>query len=287
MAAERKADVVRGLTHRQVFTSLNRVPFANHPALQAFLAQIGREFVLGQALIRRVGPGYELRHVADRGRESKSLREVRLSDLRELACFTDSGAFRPLKAAPSLRTGWWLRLRDDDALDLALNQLYPGAIADWFAAQASRPPVTNYREFSDRQTGMYRITAMLDDAQATRVARACCHKSFCLKRRIWTVNELPPESVEEKSSIPCLEPCAVLLEFARKAMRMEQEKRLQLELSPSEAVTLAVALRTALAHPNTALREADFDAPENPRRFRLLLERIQPLTAGSEKAAGE
>jgi len=266
---------------------LNRVPSANHPALQAFLAQIDRERVLGQALIRRVGMGYELRHVADRDRESKSLREVGLGDLRELARFTDSGAFRPLKAAPSLRTGWWLRSSDDNALDAAMNQLYPGAIADWFAAQSSCPPVTNYREFTDRQTGMYRITAMLDDAQATRVARACCHKNFCLKRRIWTVNGLTPEAVEEKSLIPCLEPCAVLLEFARKAMRMEQEKRLKLELSPSEAVTLAVALRTALAHPDTRLREADFDTAGNPRRFQLLLEKIQPLTIGGEKAAEE
>jgi len=255
--------------------------------LQTFLAQIGRELVLGQALIRRVETGHELRHVADRDHDSKSLRELRLSDLRELACFTDSGAFRPLKAAPSLRTGWWVRLRDDDALDVALNQLYPGAVADWFAAQSSGPPVTNYREFSERQTGMYRITAMLDDAQATRVARACCHKRFCLKRRIWTVNGMAPESVEEKSSIPCLEPCAVLLEFARKAMRMEQEKRLKLELSPSEAVTLAVALRTALAHPDTTLREADFDASANSRRFQLLLEKIQPLTTSGETAAGE
>jgi hypothetical protein len=287
VAGERKTDVARGLTDRQVFTSLSRVPSTNHSALQAFLAQIGRELVLGQALIRRVGPGYELRHVADRERESRFLRELRLSDLRELACFTDSGAFRPLKAAPSLRAGWWLRLSDDNALDAALNQLYPGAMADWFAARSSCPPVTNYREFTGRQTGMYRITAMLDDAQATRVARACCHKGFCLKRRLWTVNGLTPEMVEEKSSIPCLEPCAVLLEFARKAMRMEQEKRLQLELSPSEAVTLAVALRTALAHPDTTLREADFDAPGNPRRFQLLLERIQPLAAAGEKAAEE
>jgi predicted nucleic acid-binding protein len=259
----------------------------NHPALQAFLARIGRELVLAQALIRRVEPGYELRHVADCDRAAKSLREVRLTDLRELARFTASGAFRPLKAAPNLPAGWLLRVKDDAALETALSQLYPGTIADWFAAQSSSPPVTNYREFSNRQTGMYRVTTLLDDAQAAQVARACCRKSFCLKRRIWTVNRLAPEAVEEKSLIPCLEPCAVLLEFARKSMRMEQEKKLKLELSPSEAVTLAVALRTALAHPDTTLREADFNAPGNPRRIQLLLEKIQPLAAAGEVSAEE
>ena len=172
-------------------------------------------------------------------------------------------------------------------LATTLNQLYPGMIADWFAVQSPRPPVTNYREFTNRQSGMYRITAMLDDDQAAQVARACCQKRFCLKRRIWTVNGLAPERVEEKSLIPCLEPCAVLLEFARKTMRIEQEKKLKLELSPSEALTTAAALRTALAHPDSNLREADFDAPGNPRRVQLLLAKIQPFASAAELPAEE
>jgi hypothetical protein len=192
-----------------------------------------------------------------------------------------------LKAAPNLRAGWLLRVDDDAALETALDQLYPGSIADWFAAESPNPPVTNYREFSGRQTGMYRITAMLDDEQAAQVASACCQRNYCLKRRIWTVNGLAPEAVEEKSLIPCLEPCAILLEFARKSMRIEQDQKLKLELSPGEAATLATALRTALAHPDVALREADFNAPGNPRRIELLLERIQPLATAGEGPAEE
>jgi len=266
---------------------LNRVPSANQPALQAFLAQIDHELVLAQVLIWRVATGYELRHLADRDRAANTLRELRLSDVREIAQFTANGAFRPLKAAPSLAAGWFLQANDGDALASALNQLYPGVIADWFAVQSRRPPVTNYREFTNRQSGMYRITATLDDNQAAQVARACCQRRFCLKRRIWTVNGLAPERVEEKSLIPCLEPCEVLLEFARKTMRMEQEKKLKLELSASEAVTLVVALRTALTHPDTTLREADFNAPGNPRRIHLVLEKIQPLAAAVEESAQE
>ena len=156
--------------------------------MQAFVAQIDRELVFAQVLIRRVEPGHELRHVADRDHVAKALRELRLSDLRQLARFTASGAFRPLKAAPSLSAGWRLRVKDAAALDTALDQLYPGTIADWFAAQS---------------------------------------------------------------------------------------------------VTLAMALRTALAHPDTTLREADFNAPGNPRRIQLLLEKIQPLAAAGEVSAEE
>ncbi len=103
-------------------------------------------------------------------------------------------------------------------LEAALQHLYPGAITDWFAAQAQPAPVTHYREFTDRQTGMYRVTTMLSDEQAAVMARACCHRRFCLKRRLWTVGSLGPEASGEKSLIPCLEPCAILLEFARKAL---------------------------------------------------------------------
>jgi len=255
--------------------------------LQAFLAQIDHELVLAQVLIRRVATGYELRHLADRDRVANTLRELRLSDVREIAQFTASGAFRPLKAAPNLTAGWFLQANDDDALATTLNQLYPGMIADWFAVQSPRPPVTNYREFTNRQSGMYRITAMLDVNQAAQVARACCQERFCLKRRIWTVDGLAPEPVEEKSLIPCLEPCAVLLEFARKTMRMEQEKKIKLELSPSEALTTAAALRTALAHPDSNLREADFDAAGNPRRIQLLLDKIQLFASAAELPAEE
>jgi hypothetical protein len=221
--------------------------------------------------------GFELRHFDDRERPAETLRELRPGDLRALAQFTAGGGFRPLKSAPNLQRGWVARVPGDAELELAVNQLYPGAVADWFASQSPQPPVTDYREFTGRQTGMYRLTTMLSDPQAAQVTRACCHKSFCLKRRLWTVTGAAPEAVEEKSLVPCLEPCALLLELARKAMRIEQEEQMKLELSPAEAATLAAALRIALSHPDPAAREADFDSPTNPRRLQLLLEKLAAL----------
>jgi hypothetical protein len=195
-----------------------------NPALSAFLAGLESESTFGQVWIRRIGRGFELRHVADRQRDPAALRLLGENDIRPLAQFTARGVFRPLKSAPTLQRGWRATPRDEEALGAALNQLYPGAVADWFAAQAPLPPLTSYREFTGRQTGMYRITTRLDDAAAAAVIRACCHKDFCLKRRLWTVDGLPPDPPAAKSVLPCLEPCAILLESARKTARAGQDE---------------------------------------------------------------
>jgi len=258
-----------------------------NPALRAFLAQMRDELAFAQALIRRTESGFELRHVEDRERAAQALRELNLAELRALAQVNSQGAFRPLKSAPNLQTGWMLRVKDDAELASALDRLYPGALADWFAAQGPRPPITNYREFTARQTGMYRITTMLTDVQAARVIRAGCHKDFCLKRRLWTVNSLAGDAVEEKSLVPCLEPCAILLEFARKASRIEQQEKMKFDLSPAEVATLKAALQTALANPDSSVREADFNAPSNPRRVQLLLEKLAALPTQLAASAEE
>lgn len=202
-----------------------------NPALEFFAARITTELVLAEVLLRRVADGFDLRHVADRDAASgHALREMRVSELREIAQFTEQKQFRPLKSAPTLRRGWHCVARDLAELEEALRHLYPGAVADWFAARQPRPPVTHYREFTSRQTGMYRITTMLSDAQVAEVTRACCDKQFCLKQRLWTVEGLPPDDPAEKSLIACLEPCAVLLEFARTVVRKEQQGKPRVEV---------------------------------------------------------
>jgi hypothetical protein len=229
-----------------------------NPALTSFLAVFDAETLLGQVLIRRIPGGFELRHVADRDAGDDTLEVVSVSELRALAQFTGVGAFRPLKSAPNLRRGWRLVVPDESALEMALNHLYPGAVADWFAARSSSPPVTGFREFTSRQTGMYRITTMLTDNIAAAAIRACCAAEFCLKRRLWSVERLSPDEPDGKSVIPCLEPCAVLLEFARKVARLEQDEN---------------ATDAPPVEPDATVAETDFDAPGNPRRVRFLREK--------------
>lgn len=260
----------------------------NNPALAAFCAAIGSELVLAQVCVRRLASGFEVRHVDDDQVAAEGLRLVPLDELRALANHTAAGEFRPLKAAPNLRAGWLCRLVSEAELELALNQLYPGALADWFAARQPAPPVTHYREFTARQSGMYRITTMLTDPQAAQVIRACCDARFCLKCRLWTVPGLAADAAEAKCLIPCLEPCAVMLEFARKAVRIEQEEdKSTLTLAPSELTSLLAALEAAVAHPPAGQREADVSAANNPRRLQLLREKLQGFAPVASNPAGE
>ncbi len=223
--------------------------------MRAFLAVWDTEIVFGQALVRRLESGFELRHIYDRAAAPETLVTHNGTELRNWAQTAAGGAFRPLKSAPNLRAGWCARAQDSAALDLLLHYLYPGALADWYAAQLPHPPVTSYRQFTARQTGMYRITTMLPDAIAGAAILACCHADFCLKRRLWSVEGLEPDQSGAKSIIPCLEPCPLMLEFARKAARLEQNAA-----PPS-------------LEPVADVAESNFDAPNNPRRMRFVLEK--------------
>jgi hypothetical protein len=263
------------------------VPQLNNPALKRFVAEMGEELVLAQVVIRRAGTGFECVHVNDRAAISGSLKTIAVAEALSLPQFTAGGAFRPLKSSPNLKSGWLVIAKNESELEYVLNYIYPHAIADWFVVAEGNPPITNYREFTGRQTGMYRITTMLDDTQAAQVIRACCDKRFCLKQRLWTVEGLAADGRDEKSLIPCLEPCAVLLEFARKGMRMEQEEKISLTISESDAASLEAALRIALENPRSDIREADFNAAANPRRLQLAVEKLRASGIKLANAAQE
>lgn len=251
------------------------VSAVTNPALEAFVAHLAPELVFGEVLLQVRPEGYDLRHVADRS--APDLRDVPINELRALADFTKTRQFRPLKSAPTLQQGWRCVAHSQAELDEALQRLYPGGVADWFAANQLHPPAVDYRDYTGRQTGMYRVTTLLTDEQVMQVARAGCHPKFCLKRRLWKVKGLPPEEVAGKSLLACLEPCPVLLEFARTAARLEQREKKPLPLTAEELASLVTALQQALAVMKVDRREADFSAADNPRRLQLLLEKIQPV----------
>ncbi|MSR43720.1 MAG: hypothetical protein EXS29_05280 [Pedosphaera sp.] len=239
-----------------------------NPALAAFVAQLGEKLVFAQVLIRRAGTGFTLRHIGDTDVSGETLRAVTIEALHAFAQTTEAGAFRPLKSAPNLPRGWHTHAANSVELGTALDRLYPGAVADWFASRMAQPPVTNYREFTSRQTGMYRVTTFPDDRRAEQITRACCDPRFCLKCRLWIVPGLAPDTQNNKSLIPCLEPCALLLEFARKVVRLEQQGNLPDSISSEDTR----GMQEKLDQPTSSGREADFESPENPRRIALLLQ---------------
>ena len=196
--------------------------------------------------------------------------------------FSANGQFRPLRSSPDLPSGWVLSCVGLVELWRALQEIYPGSVADWFAARSGAAP-TSYREFTNRQSGMYRITQMLTDAQAADVTRAACHPRFCLKRRLWTVVGLEVDDARAKSEMPCLEPCAVLLELARKAMRIEQEEKAAVQLSRSELESFVAAAEAAIVNGAGGERLGNVASPTNPRRLQLLIEKFKQEARGESE----
>ena len=248
-----------------------------NPALQAFVHFIGdgRDFV--EIRIRPLDGGrFEVRHASEAGLPFDSLETVDLAGVRRVARITASGAFRPNKAAPGLRGGWIHTACSVPDLGAALDALYPGAIPDWFAGQRADPPITHFKDFTARQTGLYRITQILPPPLAVRTVQACCGDRFCLRRRLWTAEGLAPDPETAKSALPCLEPCPLLLDLARRAMKLEQEEKQTLSVSQGDLPVLVAALQRALEDPPAAVREGNTMDPANPRRIQLLLETLQP-----------
>lgn len=245
--------------------------------MEPFLQWLGTGAEFGQLWIRPEGGGYELRHIEDRRAPVESLKSLEINELRDLARTDAHGAFRPLKGAPDLRSGW-KSLVARQFLAEAIGMLYPGALPDWLVvAGCGAAAATHFRDFVNRQTGMYRSAQSLEDTEAAEVIRACCGPTQCLKRRLWTVAGMSADDIDFKSVIPCLEPCAVTLEFFRRAARMKRETPMVLQLAPGDVESLEFLLAQAASQVRRqpGVRVGDAGAAENPRRILLALEHFQ------------
>jgi hypothetical protein len=248
-------------------------------AITTLVASFEAELVWVEALIRREPAGFSLRHERDRATPDGALRSLPLEALREWAQVTATGAFRPNKAAPSLRQGWVTHVADAAELETALRGLYPGSLADWLEARRAAPGVTHFREFVGRQSGLYRAARELTDGAAAEVIRAGCAPEFCRRQRLWTVDGLAPEVAGAKSCVPCLEPCALVLELARRAGQLAAEQGAELPSSRPELEALLRAVEAELAQPATDVREGELDDPRNPRRLAWQRERLRTALA--------
>jgi len=239
--------------------------------------------MIGQVWIE-TGERYELRHEADRSRSPRAL--VTHRDpfaARTLATFTDDGKYRPLRSAPNLRRGWRIVGLDFPKAVAALDCFYPGAVAHWHAWKRGKLAVTSYRSCAARQTGMYRITTKLGADEVRRVAACCCSDGECLKVPLWDVDERTKLATEKPSrpastlAIPCPEPCSLLLSFARKAVRLEQEEPMNVKLTKSDLELIGGVLRGVLAGGAGRFREGDYNDPWHRQRIEYFLRKYEKL----------
>lgn len=184
--------------------------------------------------------GYRLYHRADRNSLSKAEVFTSPDEAQEIAKYDGTGAYRPLKGAPNLPSGWVLELPDLEALGRALDYFYPGAVGTWQAFRKKNARVVSFRETLNRQTGMYRVAQRLDREQAENLVRRFCDSNgHCLRTILWGIEPdqspsfLPSsksdpsfdQTGENRKTIPflCLEGCNLLVAAARRAVLSQRK----------------------------------------------------------------
>jgi sirohydrochlorin cobaltochelatase len=165
----------------------------------------------------RIEADFRLHHVDDQ--ELAGLRVLHTpAELRELIFRDCEGAFRPLRAAPTLRRGWLVEATDAAGVRAALEYIYPAELENFQLWREGRLPITPWRETAERQTGRFRIVREIDDAGAVELTAQVCDRQ-CGKRRLWSpaAQEVAPAAGE----IPllCPEACNYLVGKAREKIK--------------------------------------------------------------------
>lgn len=210
-------------------------------SIETTLATALRErTTFGQVLIRNFrDAGFVLCHRDDEKRNDLQAARGPQAAI-EIARFDDSGDYRALKTAPTLRHGWRLELANLGELRCALDYFYPGRLAILDASKQQRLVITPLRGTLNRQSGMYRITANISDQQINHVAGKVCNSDRgCLRTILWKRDDsgaipstkLPSEKFDpacdqvggNEPTIPllCQEACSVLVNECRTAVKSQ------------------------------------------------------------------
>jgi hypothetical protein len=176
---------------------------------------------IGQAVFGVSGDRFHLCHADDEGRSGLEVFDDP-HDASRIALLDDEGNHRPLKTAPNLRRGWILKLPTSSDLRLAIDLLYPAALANWRGFLRAEPLATPLRRAFDRQTGMYRITGLTTDPEAEKILNTLC-KPGCLRQILWPIPDGVPfrSPVLENGRIPllCTDACSLLIGEARRVVK--------------------------------------------------------------------
>jgi sirohydrochlorin cobaltochelatase len=200
------------------------------------------EVVIGEIIATRTpGGSFEVRHRSETRRaDSTGALDVRVftspTAARNLAKYDRLGRYRPLKGAPNLPIGWRLQLGSVEEVLQSLDAFYPGALASWIAFQQGSVAPVNLRETLQRQSGMYRITHKITNAQADELVGKCCRSDGgCLRTILWRLDPQNPisslprakfnprfdqlDGAEKGVPYLCVEACNLLIAEARKVVK--------------------------------------------------------------------
>lgn len=180
--------------------------------------------------------------------------------IRRYVRFDDAGRYRPLPGARGLRSGWYVRTTATcTAVDI-VEAVYPLALVHRQQAAAGSLRVVPLDAALARQSGRYESAASLSHRGRQLVRDILCGQ--CVRTPVWplaTSDELPAPN----SSLPCPEPCSVLIALAREAAAWEADP-------------------PPPAPPDPAVPVAAFETPGCTLRERLLAAILERTTPASE-----
>lgn len=181
-------------------------------------------------LVRHENGDFEARHRDDDGLQHPPTVLHSVAELRDLAKYDASGAYRPLKTKPNLRSGWTTHTADAAEFLSRLDAIYPGAYATTVALGAGAIGVVPLRATLRRQTGMYGCTRELTDADAVRILDEWC-ATECLRQVRWPIDEgqpAPETSIPGPGKLPlvCTEACTFAVNKARELVRDVRRQQL-------------------------------------------------------------
>lgn len=142
--------------------------------------------------------------------------------LREMAKWDADGEYRPLKTAPTLKSGWITTCDDPIEFLKRLDAIYPAVFATWVAYERGDHHPTPLRDTLDRQTGMYRFAGSITDQMANQIMRETCARG-CLRTIAWPIDNSCPVSRLKRPArdIPviCTEACTFAVSEARRLVK--------------------------------------------------------------------
>ncbi|WP_459192446.1 DR2241 family protein [Halosimplex sp. J119] len=221
---------------------------------------------------------YEIRHVDDADEAGDALEDHEDPlDARQIAKLDDRERFRPLKTAPTLRTGWRFPDLGAEEAVRAVDSFYPATVANWHREREGELDVSHWRETMSRQSGIYGVIETWDRGEGHEhvdwVAESCCVDSQCLKRREWQYDEETDLDVDGgDGEFPCREPCSVVVSAARRWTKLEgeQSRTYEFELTPSEKEQIEEIIDAVADGRTEEIREADVYDGANRYRTRFL-----------------
>lgn len=176
--------------------------------------------VFGELILSRDPHGvFSARHRVD-AEPTTSLEPIdSVAALREIAKYDSAGAFRPLKTAPGLRSGWCTETPCPREFLRRLDAIYPGLFATWVAYDRDALAPVPLRGTLGRQTGMYRFAGTITDEMAHRLQAELCAPG-CLRRITWPIDannggHARVEASADEIPLLCTEACTFAVSQAR------------------------------------------------------------------------